>query len=170
MCEFDLQRAFLGLGAASEDFEDETGAIQHFRGPCLLQIALLDRRQRAIDDDEPRVVRLHQRSDFLDLALTEISRGAQLIQRGDDGVGDVEINGARETRRLFETGSGIADRAGSIVTRTGARAAIGTDHEGTARAPEYGVLFSAEREPGLSRAGFQLSVRFQSSQQTTTSI
>jgi len=48
MRKFDLQRAFLGLGAAAEDFEDQPGAIENLGVPGLLEIALLDRRQRAI--------------------------------------------------------------------------------------------------------------------------
>ena len=56
MRKLDLQRAFLGLGAAAEDFQDQAGAVEHLGVPGLLQIALLDRRQRAIHHHQFDVV------------------------------------------------------------------------------------------------------------------
>src|SRR4030081_2153396 len=48
MREFNLQRAFPGLGAAAEDFQYQAGTVENLGVPGLLEIALLDRRQRAI--------------------------------------------------------------------------------------------------------------------------
>ena len=48
MGQFDLQRALSRRGAAAEDFQNEPGAVEHLGVPGLLQIALLDRRERAI--------------------------------------------------------------------------------------------------------------------------
>src|SRR5258708_27535468 len=44
--EFYLQRAFAGVGTPPEDFQDQAGAVEHLGVPRLLQVALLDRRQR----------------------------------------------------------------------------------------------------------------------------
>ena len=109
MREFDLQRAFLGLGAAAEDFQDQAGAVEHLGVPGLLQIALLDRRQRAIHHHQFDLVPGDEADDFLDLALAEIGRGPDLADRRDDGFRDGQVDRAREAFGLLEPRLGIAD-------------------------------------------------------------
>ena len=75
MRQLDLQRALPRLGAAAENFQDQSGAVEHFCVPGLLEIALLDRRQRAIHHDQLDVVAGDQSDDLLDLALADIVRG-----------------------------------------------------------------------------------------------
>ena len=75
MRQFDLQRAFLGLGATAEDFEDQPGAVEHLGVPGLLEIALLDRRQRAVHHDDADLERSHQAGSLLDLAFAQKRRG-----------------------------------------------------------------------------------------------
>ena len=60
--------------------------------PCLLEVALLDRRQRVIDDDETGAVVLGQLADLLDLALAEQRRRARRGKRHQQAVGDVEVD------------------------------------------------------------------------------
>ena len=52
MRKFDLQPTFGSGRALTEDFEDEPGAIDHLSPDLVFEIALLDRRQLAVDDDE----------------------------------------------------------------------------------------------------------------------
>ncbi len=55
--QLDLQPAFMGARALAEDFEDQPGAVDDLGLPASLEIALLHRRQCAVDHDEPdRVV------------------------------------------------------------------------------------------------------------------
>ena len=69
--EFDLQAPFPRPRAPAEDLENESGAIEHLRPPCRLEIALLHRRERMIDDDEPRLLGAHEPCELLDFARAE---------------------------------------------------------------------------------------------------
>ena len=53
MRQLDLQRAFPRLRALAEDLEDQAGAVDDLGLPGLLEIALLDRGQRVVDDTRP---------------------------------------------------------------------------------------------------------------------
>ncbi|MEY9285660.1 hypothetical protein ABIA03_006852 [Bradyrhizobium yuanmingense] len=108
MRKLDLQRAFPGLGAAAEDFENEPGAVEDLGVPFLFEIALLDRRQCAIHHHELDLEGLDQPGDLLDLALADIGRGADLADRRDDGVGNDEINRPSEAGGFIEPGLGIS--------------------------------------------------------------
>ena len=110
MRQFDLQRAFLGLGAAAEDFEDQPGAVEHLGVPGLLEIALLDRRQRAIHHHQFDVVPGDEADDLLDLALAEIGRGPDLADRRDQRIRDRQIDGARQADGFLQPRLGIAQR------------------------------------------------------------
>ena len=108
MRQLDLQRALLGLGAAAEDFQDEPGAIQHLCAPRLLEIALLDRRQRAIHHHEFDTIALDEAEYLLDLALAEIRRWPDLRDRRDQGVDHRQVDGARQPFGFIQTCFGIA--------------------------------------------------------------
>ena len=46
--QFDLQAAFTRPGAGAEDFQDQSGAVDHLGFQAAFEIALLDRRQRMV--------------------------------------------------------------------------------------------------------------------------
>ena len=73
----DLQRAFAGARAPSENFQDEAGAVEHLGVPGLFQIALLHRRQRAVHHHDAGVEAFDEAGDLFDLALAEIGRGTE---------------------------------------------------------------------------------------------
>ena len=102
MRELDLERAFPGLGAAAEDFQNQSGTVEHLGVPGLLEIALLDRRQRAIHHHKFDLVPGDQSDDLLDFALAEIGRGTDLVDRSDQRIRDRKIDGARETDGLLQ--------------------------------------------------------------------
>src|SRR3984893_1659074 len=131
MRELDLQRTFLGLGAPAENLENQSGAVEHLGVPGLLEIALLDRRQRAIHHDKLDLVPGDQPDDLLDLALAEIGPGTDLAARRDQRIRDREIDGARETGGLLQPRLGASD---SMVVRlrlgvTAAHSQVGADDD-----------------------------------------
>jgi hypothetical protein len=114
--EFDLQRTFARLGASSKDFQDQAGAIEHLRVPCLLEVALLHRRQRAVHHHEFCRMRADEADDFFDLALADIGRRPDLADGRDDRVLHIEIDRTGEPGRLFEARGNAARQNG--VCRT----------------------------------------------------
>ncbi|MGY4217090.1 hypothetical protein ACVMFB_003589 [Bradyrhizobium sp. USDA 4522] len=110
MGELDLQRAFLGLGAAAEDFQDQAGAVEHLGAPGLLEIALLDWRQRAIHHHELDLVAGDEAVDLLNLALAEIGRGPNLADRRDHGVHHREVDRTSEAGGFLDPRFIVADR------------------------------------------------------------
>ena len=103
MRELDLQRAFAGARAPSENLENETGAVEHLGVPGLFEIALLHRRQRAVHHHETRRRGFSPgRRISSTLPLPMIGRRPNLAERHQARFDDVEIDGAGEPDRLVE--------------------------------------------------------------------
>ena len=66
--QLHLQLAFAGLGALREDAQDQLGAVEHLAAEFLLQVALLARRQRVVEDHRRGVDGVGLAADLLDLA------------------------------------------------------------------------------------------------------
>ncbi len=73
--------AFLGPRPLAEDLEDQAGAVEHLGVEGLFEIALLDRRQRVVDDDQLRVLFLDDLAQFLNLAGAEQRRRPRVGNR-----------------------------------------------------------------------------------------
>jgi hypothetical protein len=116
MGELDLQLAFTGMRPLAKDLEDQPGPVDDLRLPGTLEIALLDRRERMVDDDQRDLLGLDPRRNLVDLAAAE--EGARPIggQRHADRVGHVEFDRLGEPDRLVEPGfrcaAGLAGRSG----------------------------------------------------------
>ena len=68
MGELDLQAPFPRPRPRAEDLEDESGAVEHLGAPRGLEIALLHRGERMIDDHELRILGADQALELGDLA------------------------------------------------------------------------------------------------------
>ncbi|MNS72236.1 hypothetical protein D3C72_1056380 [compost metagenome] len=104
MREINLQRAFLGGGAAAEDFKDETRAVDDLGIPLLFEISLLHRGQRMIDDHQAGIRLIEQMANFLDLAGSEQCRRARLVHRNDETLRHLQIDGERQTLGFLKLG------------------------------------------------------------------
>ena len=85
--QLHLKLAFAGARPPRENVQDELGAVQHLHVQRLLQIALLRRRQFAIEDHHGRFVKVDLGLQLVDLA------GAD--QRGRVGAGARSGSGSR---------------------------------------------------------------------------
>jgi len=102
--ELDLQLAFVRARALREDVEDEARAIDDAALGELLEIALLNRRERAIDEDQVRIERLSLLGELLGLAGTyEITR-IRPVDARRQRADDARARRARELAKLIESG------------------------------------------------------------------
>ncbi len=69
--QFDLQATLMGAGARAEDLENEPGSVDHLGLPAPLEVALLHRAQRRIDDDEADRALGDDGAQILDVAAAE---------------------------------------------------------------------------------------------------
>jgi len=102
--QFDLQFAFVRACALREDVEDQSGAINDPTLRELLEVALLDRRQRVIDQDQVGVGRLFLRLEFLGLAAADEEFGIRALDARAQGA---DHAGAGGTRKFAEFGQGL---------------------------------------------------------------
>ena len=98
----DLQRPFPRLRPPAEDFQDQPGAIEHLGDPGLLEIALLHRRERGVQDHEPGRMGLYQPGDFFDLAFADECRRRDRGERHETRLDHFEIDCARKSDGFVE--------------------------------------------------------------------
>src|SRR5579872_2334729 len=122
----------MGAGACAEDFENEPRAIDDLSLPAPLQIALLHRRQRAIDDDEADLLLVDRRAEGVDAATADQGARRGPREAHDLTADDIKIDRPGETDRLVEPGiEGANGTVARLVTAHSLQG--GMNDEGTAR-------------------------------------
>lgn len=123
LCEFHLQLALVTAGALRKDVENESVAVEYAPARQLLEIALLARRQRVVNEDHLGCVRECARADFLGLAAAdEIARIRPFAPPRDCRHG-LRARGERELREfpdVFGVGGCAEAEAHEHCTFTGA--------------------------------------------------
>ena len=127
--EFHLQRALAGLRPLPEDFEDEAGAIDDLRLPRLFEVALLNRRKYAVDDDKADALLADALGELVDLAGAEQRRRSRRDERHGERRDDLQVDGAGEAYRFFKAGISVAGRPKAFATTARDR----NQHERTLR-------------------------------------
>jgi len=92
----------MGARPRTEDFEDEPGPVDDLGLPLALEVALLNRRQCAVDDDQPDLLLGDRLAEGLYSALPDQGAGRRPAEANDLAGDDVEIDRPREPDRLVE--------------------------------------------------------------------
>ena len=111
MRELDLQSAFGGRRPLAEDLEDQTGAVDHLRADLLLQILLLDRGQRRIDNEQTGSLLFRRFGDLLDLPFAKQRRGPHFTNAQRPSGDDIDADRRCQALRFLDTRFGRAARA-----------------------------------------------------------
>src|SRR5262245_31860831 len=121
MRELDLQRAFLRARPLTEDFQDKTGTVEHFGVQHLLEIALLYRRKRVVDDDKLYLGVANDICELVELAGADQGCRPRIGDHDDFGVDRFQIDRKRKADRLVEPGPGRAAQPRARWIFVGAR-------------------------------------------------
>ena len=102
MRQFDLEPALCRGRSFPENLQDETGSVDDFAFERFLKIALLDCAERAVNDNQFRLVKRASGLDRLDLTDTKKRVWTHCADRNDRGMGRHQTNGKREPLCLGE--------------------------------------------------------------------
>ena len=100
--QFDLQLAFMAARALGEDVEDQPGAVDHAALEELLQVALLARRQRVVDQHEVGAAGIGRGLDLVELAAAQQGGGIRAVDARRHHVGDARAGRAGEFGELLQ--------------------------------------------------------------------
>jgi hypothetical protein len=98
--KLDLQAAFPGAGAGSENIEDQLGAIDDFRIEQLFKIALLRGAEIEIDNNKIRPDRLRKRFDLVNFAAAEERGRIRFVTRLRNGREHLSSSRSRKFFKL----------------------------------------------------------------------
>jgi hypothetical protein len=100
--DFDLQLAFAALGALREDLQDQQFAVEHCDLERPLQVALLRRAERDVEDGDAGAAAPDQRGQFVDLATAQIKRSIGPLAPGAEFADDGVARRGGQLARFFE--------------------------------------------------------------------
>ena len=114
--QLDLQSALARLRAQAEDLEDQPGPVDHLARELFLQRALLNRGERAVDDDQLGLGQFGLGADLFDLPRPEQRGGPHVADRLDIAFRYLDPDRVREADRLGEAllGRQVVDLAANV--------------------------------------------------------
>ena len=119
MRKLDLQRALAGARAPPEDFQNQSGAVDDFGAESFFKIALLHRRQGAIDHDEADVLLPNPGGDVVHLAGADEGRRANLREHDGFVPDHVKVDSAGKPLGLKNARAGVAHEFAPIHALAG---------------------------------------------------
>ena len=119
MRQLDLQPALRGCRTLAKDLEDQARPVDDLALELFLEVALLDRRKRTVDNDQLGVRLVAGHADALDLPFTEQGGGADGTDRQDEGIDHFDADGAGEALPLFKAAFRIGAKSPSPLLDIG---------------------------------------------------
>ena len=107
MREFNLQTPLGRRCPLTEDFKDQPRPVNHLALELFFEIALLHRRQRAINDDQIRLMQIAGDGDILDLPLAKQRRRPRLTDGHGKGIGNDQTDRGGKPLGLFKARFGV---------------------------------------------------------------
>jgi hypothetical protein len=101
--KLDLQLAFVRARALREDVEDQARAVDDAALGELFEVALLHRRERAVDEDQIRIERLPLLGELRGLAGADVIARIGLLDARGQLPDDARAGRARELAKLIES-------------------------------------------------------------------
>jgi len=102
--KFHLQHTFTGAGAVGKYFQNQASPVQKLNAPFLFKIALLHRRYRAIDKNQPHIQGMKPFFQLLHLARPEQQTGLKPCQPYHFRPHNIHVRQSRRQRyRLGQT-------------------------------------------------------------------
>src|SRR5262249_29689227 len=150
--QLDLQLALGGARALGEDVEDQCGPVDDLDAERLGDIALLDRRELVVGDEEIGRRRAGGRADLLDLAAPEVERGRWRRPLLRDAADDRAAGRHHQPRQLLDRLVGFRaalrrppQRADHGALLTVPRAVSRSPHRRARLRSSWGAISSATR-------------------------
>ena len=88
MRQFDLQPALGSCCPFAENLQDQPGTVDHLSRQLVFEVALLDRGQRTVDNDQFGLVLLAGNPDVVDLACAEQQVRSYIAHWQHEAIGD----------------------------------------------------------------------------------
>ena len=142
--QFHLELALERAGALGEDVQNEARAIQHPALEMPLQVALLARRQGMVEDDQFRLLGLHQHLQFVRLASTDKEPPVGGSAATADLAHDLGASGPGQQAKFLDL-LGIRDTSQIQMNQDGLLSG--------ARALEHGFSFWGKKKGSWSPGG-----------------
>ena len=100
--QLHLQLAFMAVGTLGKDVQDQAGAVNHPPPQCTLQVALLHRAQRMVDQDQVGFGGVGSGAHFFQLATADQDRRVGTVNPRGDGGGDAGPGRAGQIDKFFQ--------------------------------------------------------------------
>ena len=114
--QFNLKLALPALGPLREDVQNQRGAVEHCDAELTLQIALLHRRQRRVQDDNAGTRPKQLTADFLDLAAPQIQRRIGAVASHHELPGGQEASAFGQLPKLLDVVRSL-ERASALAAQ-----------------------------------------------------
>ena len=115
--QFHLKLTFAGAGPGAEDIQNKAGAVDDLALPGALQVALLHRAERAIDNHDGGMMFANDLTNLHHFSGAEQGCRADARYRYDGAISDLQPDGTGETDGFFQPCLAVTRRNDVVCCR-----------------------------------------------------